>query len=112
MPRNDSVVLIALDPPTQRESIAKNLAYGPSIVQNVNDTGGYFRNERGKSYYRAGKAVKAVPQFKGQKITIETPNAAALPVTTTVSGSQVITTVSYPTGPKTSTGNSKIQNVY
>lgn len=77
-----------------RPSIAKDMAYGGSSVQTVNDAGGFYRQDRGKLYYRAGVPVKVVPQFKGQKIVVNSTASAGVTTTSTTAG----TTVSYSTG--------------
>lgn len=53
----------------------KSLAYGGKW--GGNSTPGHYRNERGKPFFRVGKAVTVVPQFKG--LTIYSPINTNLP---------------------------------
>jgi hypothetical protein len=61
--------------PKQKQTI-KQLAYG-GAWGGANTNPGLFRNDRGLPFFRAGKPVTVVPQFKG--LTIYSPINTNLP---------------------------------
>ena len=103
-PNANNLIFVQVDS-AQRPSIAKGMAYGPSTVQSINDSGVTFRLDRGRTYYRFGVPVKSIPQFKAQKIVVTNTDSAALQTSTSTGA----TTVSYPTGAQVSQsgGNTK-----